>query len=635
MTHSRFGRLLLVGLLGFLIAASPAVSHGAKGDCGQPLSTADRPTTGDALTILHSSVGRATSCDVDPCICDVNASGSATVTDALAVLQVAVGDLCASASCPLACTFCDSFEAPCTSARIHSRAEGSELDIGWTGVSHDSPSMEGSSITVRVVRRCSDDQSVCLRDEDCGNDDCRPTCDCSTDTTCEFTGPTGEQRCFGSLDECVTNSDCAVGLACKSHLGPPVPLSSGGTPICVVSTFEGPITGTANAATGEAQASATLHSWINLGIQLDRPCPTCGTVDEAPVPGAEFTCGGGPNDGESCTVDAVSPVFGGVSYDCPPHFSIAIGGNGVTTRFASITTGTTTRTAQIPCGNPAFKANNPLTPGSAPKCTDRIGPGDPVCSTNADCRRCTGDPTVACASNAECTGKGSCGEAPDQPVTCGYWCHCGFCNDNPDLPCIESADCPDGQQCVAGTGGIQSENHAQQKPNDCSGADKHICGLLDEEECATAKTGRCSLQPYRNCTAGSTTCEDNSGGTCILSPRSCFEPRITRSGDPSPLGVYCAYENKACTTNADCTAVVADYCVPDSARPETVALTCAPATASTSINNVLGITGPAAVRLQSFVEVCRCGDERLGCDETCDDGNAIRGDGCDDYCRQE
>jgi cysteine-rich repeat protein len=187
--------------------------------------------------------------------------------------------------------------------------------------------------------------------------------------------------------------------------------------------------------------------------------------------------------------------------------------------------------------------------------------------------------------------------------------------------------------CKVGTGGQQQPNFAQQKPNDCS-KDKNICGTTGEELCATTTKGECSEQSYRPCTPGSTVCEDNDAGTCIISPRPCFEPRITRSGSPSPLGTYCAYEVKTCSSNADCSGE-GDYCVADSSRPESVALFCVPATAQTSINNVGGITGPGAIRFSGQVKVCRCGDSVIGCDETCDDGNTVGGDGCDEFCQQE
>ena len=631
MTKTSIPTFLRFFLLSAVLLA-PAASFAAKGDCGQPISTGSIPTSGDALAILRESVGLVTPCDdLEPCKCDVNGNGSTTSGDALLTLQIAVQQ----PGRELACDCDPVVDGPaCTSAEFQSRT-GSDLDSGWTGIAHNADLILGASITFQTMRRCSDDQSVCEVDADCDNNDCVPTCDCRNDTTCEIQGPTHQRSCFNSLTDCNVNADCPVGQPCVFMFGPPLPLSSGGTPVCVISSFASPLTGTANSATGEAKTAADLRSRVYLGIQLDKPCPTCGTVDDSPTIGGEFSCGGGPNDGEPCIVDGVSPVFGGTSFDCPPATGDNVSGVGLAIRFSEVTTSTSTKIASIPCGNPSFLPNNPLTPGSTPRCIDKVAPTDPTCATNADCKRCTGDPTTPCTSNTQCTGKGTCGEAPDQPITCGYWCNCGFCNDNPDLPCFGSEDCPSGQTCKIGTGGVQAPNYAQQKPNDCGGVDKSICGLINDEECATAKTGECSLQPYRNCTQGSTTCEDNDAGTCIVTARPCFEPRITRTGTPSPLGTYCAFEQKTCTTNSDCENEDGDFCAPDSSRPETVALFCVPATASTSINNVGGITGPGAVRLNGFVQVCYCGDNKVGCDEECDEGDTTNGDGCNDRCQNE
>ncbi|HXC52069.1 MAG TPA: hypothetical protein VN634_14375, partial [Candidatus Limnocylindrales bacterium] len=529
MTKPSISSVVTSLLISSLVMLAPAAATAqiTITKCGQPLSTGANPTTGDALLVLKSAVGQPTNCDTKECACDVNNAGGTTTADALIILKKAVGQP-VTLNCPPAC-----FNTPtgpaCTSGEFQSRT-GSDLDSGWTGVAHNSDLILGASITFDTVRRCSNgEHAVCEVDADCGSgNDCVPTCDCNSDTSCEITGPTQPKNCFNSLSSCTVNADCPSGQPCVFMFGPPLPLSSGGTPVCVISTFASALTGTADSSTGEANTSANLRSRVYLGIQLDKPCPTCGTVDDGPTVGAQFTCGGGPNDGQPCTTNGVSPVFGGTSFDCPPSIGDNVSGAGLAIRFAEVTTGTSSKTAQLPCGNSSFKPNNPLTPGSTPKCIDKVAAGDPVCATNADCKRCTLDPATACTSNTQCTGKGTCAEAPDQPITCGYWCNCGFCNDNPDLPCFENGDCPSGQTCKVGTGGEQSQNFAQQKPNDCS-KDKNICGgsVVNgervEEACATTTQGECSTKPYLNCAAGSTTCQDNDGGVCEISNRPCFE----------------------------------------------------------------------------------------------------------------
>jgi cysteine-rich repeat protein len=337
-------------------------------------------------------------------------------------------------------------------------------------------------------------------------------------------------------------------------------------------------------------------------------------------------------------VDGRSDVFGGTSFDCPPNLNANVSGAGLAIRFQEVTTETTTKTAQLPCANLSFRSNPLNAPTNPGKCLDN----NQACTSNADCMRCTGDPTTTCSSNAQCTGKGTCAQAPDQPITCGYWCQCGFCDGNASLPCFETGDCPNGQTCQVGPGTGSAQNVPQQKPNDCSN-DQFICGEVEPERCATTEVGECSDQPYRSCQSGSTTCEDNNAGFCVVESRPCFESRITRTGDPSPLGKYCAFatnqdgSGKTCTTNTDCPdqGEVDDFCADDTSRPATVALFCVPGTSSASINNVGGITGPGAVTLNSYITVCRCGDGVIGCDEDCDDSNTTNGDGCSDYCQDE
>jgi hypothetical protein len=599
--------------------------------CGRPTSSgSSSPLTSDALWILRAAVGQTITVCSDErfCICDVDCSGSITTADALIALRDAIGQsVTLKCCCPVpSCDF------PCTSAEIFSRLH-SDLDIGWTGLAHDMKGVVGPSITVRVKRECSvTTAEECEHDDDCpGSETCESTCDCNGDASCELTGPTHQRKCRDTLSDCETNADCQASIPCVHILGPPLPLASAGTPVCVVSVFAEPITGTANSQTGEGEISTSLRSRVFFGIALDQPCPRCGAPNQNPGIGDTFTCIGGQFPGASCTVEGVSADFGGTSTDCPPEFAANVSGPEIAIRFNRVSTDSAARVAKLPCMATGLFAGNPTVPGSNPKCIDKLGAGDPVCASNADCKRCTEDTTTSCSSNGDCTGKGFCTEAPDQPISCGFWCHCGFCDHNPMLPCFETSDCADGQTCVAGTGAVITTNIGQQRPNDCHD-DGFVCGADGDEQCATT-TSTCSNQPYRRCETDQD-CETFNAGFCNFEPRPCFEPRITRTGVPSPLGTYCAFENKTCTTNADCTDD-GDYCAPDSSRPETVALFCVPATRSAPVNTAGGITGPGAVSLSSFIQVCRCGDSIVGCDEDCDDGNNVNGDGCDDLCQYE
>jgi hypothetical protein len=636
MTIKSTSRILAALVLGGLLAASPGVAPAAQYDCGQPQSTGDSPLTSDALAVLRAAVGQsvANCTGIYFCVCDVDNNGTILTADALRVLRAAVGQV-VTLNCGPNCPDEGPSELPCTSAEIFTRP-GSDLDSGWTGLAHNSDIILGASITVRVKRECSVTTSQeCEHDEDCpGEETCEPTCDCNDDVTCEATGPTHQRKCQNNLTDCETNADCQASIPCVHVFGPPLPLASGGTPVCVVSVFADPITGTANSQTGEAEISTNLRSRVFLGITLDKPCPRCGTPAQNPEIGDQFTCSGGQFNNAACIVEGVSEDFGGTSTDCPPELSANVSGTGLAIRFSQVTTGTSTKTAKLPCKSAGLFSANPTVPGSNPKCIDKLAPGDPVCTSNADCKRCTGDSSTSCASNGDCTGNGFCAEAPDQPISCGFWCNCGFCDNIATLPCFETSDCTGDQVCVAGTGAQNTANMGQQRPNDCIN-DGFVCGSGGiDEQCATTLKSSCSDQPYRTCDTDQD-CEGFNAGFCNFEARPCFESRITRTGVPSPLGEYCAFENKTCATNADCSSVEGDFCAPDSSRAQTVALFCVPATISGPVNTAGGITGPGAVRLNSFMQVCRCGDSVEGCDEECDDGNTTNGDGCDDLCQDE
>ena len=77
-----FSRFLAATTLGGIMLIAPAIAMANKGDCGQPNSTGANPSSSDALIILQFGVGIDNACSDNPCICDVNASGSTTAGDA-------------------------------------------------------------------------------------------------------------------------------------------------------------------------------------------------------------------------------------------------------------------------------------------------------------------------------------------------------------------------------------------------------------------------------------------------------------------------------------------------------------------------------------------------------------------------
>jgi len=650
MPSSVFRSTLAALTITAALMMAPAVASAAKGDCGQPATSGASATATDCLYILKAAVGAVT-CD-PTCICNVNDAGGITATDALTCLKKAVGQDVVI-DCGLGCGTTTTTTLPpdgceanvpvgcpakldtCTSANFVSQTN-SDLDTGWNGLAHNQDLVGGATISIDIVRRCVNNKTtICKVDSDCpSGDTCRPFCDCDdpNNSICDITGPTHERRCVKDLAPCTTNADCGAGVQCEHFFGPPLPTSAANTPACITSYFQEDLSGTADSQTGEGRASAFLRSRVHLGVASDKPCPACGLPGQNPVVGQQYTCSGGPKNGAACTVEAVSPTFGGVSSSCPPDSTTNVSGVGLAIRFREVTTGTTERTAEIPC----------LFSGG---CVDGLGPNNGQCATNADCTRCTND-LSACSSNADCSGGATCAAAPDQPISCGLYCQCGFCNNNPEKPCFNVDDCDAGETCEAG----DNTTGQQDQPNGCSDL---VCGRVNPEECcnseqdgsacpqanSTGLSGKCSLKSFVACSTDPSSdlygaCAQQNGGDCVASARPCFGSKITRTGEPSPLGKYCVDDPSkgVCSSNADC---ATGSCVADTSEPKTVALFCVPKTTSAAINAAGGIPGPGAITFNSVIFACRCGDGKVGCNEQCDDGNNTNGDGCDQACRLE
>ncbi len=633
MIKSKF-RFLAPAVFAVAMLALAAPSHAVQGDCAVIVTNGDKPLASDCLGILQHAVSQTLCAPLDPCVCDADGSGTILASDALLCLNVAVGNQAFQLNCQCDGTTTTTTSStttttlvtngvPCTSAEFIALA-GSDLDTGWTGIAFDSDVTEGASISFRVLRRCSNDQSVCETDADCTGGTCDATCDCINDKICEVTGPTHQQRCLTSLDPCSTNADCG-GIACIYTFGPPLPLSSGNSSVCVVSVFDGELTGTANVETGESVASVGLKSRAFLGVNVDQPCPRCGPPDQNPKIGDTFNCEGGANGGSPCTVEALNPEFGGVSHDCPPDNGANISGQGLTIRFSEVKTGTVRKQATVPCAGPGFTFHPD---NGFAFCLDNGS----SCSSNSDCLRCDNDLSV-CTDNNDCSAGASCLSAPDQPISCGRYCHCGFCDDDATQPCFDDGDCEPGSQCVTGSGTSTDPNAGQLQPNDCA-QDFYVCGTGDKKEtCENTFKGECNVKTWRACNSDAECQQVDGGDKCVIAFRGCFENRIERTGKPSPLGRYCKNDpnnTTPCSSNADCAGD--DVCVDDASRPTSVALFCVPATSSPAVNSAGGTTGPGAISFNSFVKICRCGDGVAGCDEQCDDGNLTNGDGCSDRC---
>ena len=197
--------------------------------------------------------------------------------------------------------------------------QGTDLDNGWTGTSHNFPVIKDASVVF-----------------------CLSGCDSSTNPICQANGPTGPPPALNG-----------------QFFGPPLPLIAGGVPVCVVNRYSGNVTGTGNVQTGEMNGLIPLFSDV-FATDPTRVCPQC----------LNGTCDSGGKRGQSCHVDGSVTVVQSLaanksfqlSKDCPPL------GNPLSTLVINlpITTGT---------------IGTPGTGGSKP-CREKEAQGVPVKDNN-------------------------------------------------------------------------------------------------------------------------------------------------------------------------------------------------------------------------------------------------------------
>jgi hypothetical protein len=168
-------------------------------------------------------------------------------------------------------------------------AGGTDLDTGWTGASHNFPVVVNSQLKF-----------------------CLSNCDGQSDTTCDASGDTGANSLNGET------------------FGAPLPLLSANTPVCVINEFQaGPVTGTFDLASGEAQAQVNLLSKVYLRSGLsDEVCPRCVVAGGNGDIGSTGRCSAtATNSGAPCRVNGKGFVSAGstsilqqyaLSSDCRP-----------------------------------------------------------------------------------------------------------------------------------------------------------------------------------------------------------------------------------------------------------------------------------------------------------------------------
>lgn len=449
----------------------------------------------------------------------------------------------------------------------------SDLDSGWTGHAHNSDLDDGVITRSRLL--CPGPAPTCGECLIDGVDPSTDSCRCANNTrnVCD--------------EPFAADADDCGGAVCDCYFGVPIPLSSAGTPACIVNRYSQDLTGTANVDDGSSSISARLRTRVYLGITTTNPCPVCGGTcsnDPLAVCVVDADCGTGntcnqdtPNDGIrdglcldgnhnglSCDVGGINPSFpaqsgampggGGYSLDCMPSTGINISGAGLALNITQ-KTGTTTMAATLPC-----------TGG------------------NCFCKTCSATPSVPCSSNGECEG-GSCA------VSANF-----TCNANTDCASLDLGNCAGIGRCSAATS-VQCSVNADCKNYTAGGpCQPSTCSAL----------GGSGYPPQPNgCDGGSCSDAGDGEGLCTTGPDDKTCDGLLRANG---RGILSCNTNSDCSANdplnGNCTLVDRRACfldpivstgIADTEFPVGAATFCVPPTSNGSINQIAGLPGPARV----------------------------------------
>jgi len=270
------------------------------------------------------------------------------------------------------------------------QSEGSDLDVGWTGLYHDQILGTGGSLSFAL---------------DCAGTFLGQCGDCALTGPIASTTVVDNHRCQNDPSiRCTSDDDCS-GSSCEFYFGGPLPISGGGIAICVSNQVDGTVTGNVKPELGEGTSNIAIIFTSFVGISADQPCPVC----TGATVGATGTCQGGTRDGQACTTDGTTPSFGNTSFDCPPVTGSNIGAS---TLPLNLTTGTRAIPASASCTG-AGAAGDPC------YCEGQVQPNactDGVCTLDASGQgKCTAGPTDAlcaiesfrtCADDAGCPAAG-------------------------------------------------------------------------------------------------------------------------------------------------------------------------------------------------------------------------------------
>ncbi|MFN2427742.1 MAG: hypothetical protein ABR587_15000 [Candidatus Binatia bacterium] len=443
--------------------------------------------------------------------------------------------------------------------QLHADKVGSdvatEIDIGWSGLTHDIDPVDGS--LMRFGLNCPS-ASLPGSYGECtvtGFDPAEGNCRCSNNTaiTCD--------------EPMVADADDCAGSVCTCYTRPPFHSVNGGTPVCLVARASSDASGTWNPDTGSGEVQLNELLRLHIGIQTLQPCPVC-AGDATPNDGIKGgTCEDGQTPGAACDAHGTDPTYpvptgGSTSYDCMPSNASNISGLGL--KFAHVES---TSAISLPSGIP---------------CVGNI-------SENCPCAMCSADPTLPCSSDAACLAALGMRCSLDGAESCGT---------NADCASVDVGPCLGGiQRCSGHTSTVCTTNA------DCSNFDAGPCAA---PTCTSRGSGS---NPSPNfCSSGNCAVSGDGEGLCDDPPNLRYCDGFLEE-DGKPLHV--------CSTNSDCTDAMpsagactislASECFPstitatgvaDSDSPRTVATLCVNPTSSSAANEVSGLPGPARTRTE-------------------------------------
>ncbi len=474
------------------------------------------------------------------------------------------------------CTDCT---CACPTTMTFSSDAESVLDLGWTGVGHREPLVDGSDLTVQLAcpatthpcGTCTVTGPIANPHAGAGQLDSR-RCDTNAAKKCTSDAACAARACLGGANDgaaCAADSECPSGSCpvagvCTFYDGSALPLSAGGVAVCVLHRFEGGITGTADVDAGEAALGATLDAQVYfagvLGSPVDAPCPRCsdaGGINDGVSGG---TCDAGPRVGLACDANGTvpgRPDFGRPSLDCPPAPSAIVATLAVALQNAT---------------DPVTRTLTPASTTCSGSVTDKC-----LCST---CNDADAEP---CGSDADCPPSGG------SPGVCGgRRCVAGG---NAGAPCSASSECP---------GGACTRPGEPTRPNSCL----ETCEPLLDSKCADPDDdgeGACIVGPNdQTCSLasghgqrGCTTDADCGGGAgaCESNPRRCF---LTGRG---------TFQSGNWGYGTDTLIAVGrgDAPVAGVSHPTLASVFCLGPTSHAALNNVFGLPGPARVTIEGTV----------------------------------